>query len=245
MWAAGLIIVAIPMYVQVERRPAVVSGNSLSAVARFAPVFPRFGFRGLGAAGSVLSASQISIAQMVANAAAQYGVPANLALGIASHESGFNANATNVNTNGTIDYGVMQLNTTTVQTLGVADPLDPQQNIDAGVGLLAKYLTQYNGNDELALQAYASGPGTVGNPPTSSTSSFIDYVTGYSIPAGVDVSSDASALDLSSDDSDSTALFDPSAFLSSVESAVGSVDPTILAIGGVLLLGLVWAVGRK
>jgi len=239
------------MYVQVERRPAVVSGN-WSAVARFAPALPRFSFPGLGAAGSVLSSSQISIAQMVANAAAQYGVPANLALGIASHESGFNASATNVNTNGTIDYGVMQLNTTTVQTLGVADPLDPQQNIDAGVGLLAKYLTQYNGNEDLALQAYASGPGTVGNPPTSSTSSFIDYVTGYSIPAGIDVSSDAAALvssdaalDLSSDDSDSTALFDPSAFLASVESAVGSVDPTILAIGGVLFLGLVWAFGRK
>jgi len=233
------------MYVQVERRPA-FENSDWPAVARFAPALFCFPIRGLGAAGSVLSSNQLSIAQMVADAAAQYGVPANLALGIASHESGFNPNATNVNTNGTVDYGVMQLNSTTVQTLGVADPLDPQQNIDAGVGLLSKYLTQYGGNESLALQAYAAGPGTVGSAPSSSTSSFIDYVTGYSVPAGVDVSGDAAAVDISTDDgSDSTALFDPSAFLASVESAVGSVDPTVLAIGGVMLLGLVWAVGRK
>lgn len=134
------------------------------------------GFGGLGA----LSTSQLQIAQMVATAASTYGVPPNLALAIAAHESGFNAAATNLNLNGTTDWGVMQLNDTTVQTLGVADPLDPTQNIDAGVQLLASYLQQYGGDEQKALWAYASGPGAVASGNMNSTaSSFINYVENY------------------------------------------------------------------
>jgi soluble lytic murein transglycosylase-like protein len=82
-----------------------------------------------------------AIQAMIVAAADSYGVPENIALGIASHESGFNPNAINHNTNGTTDYGVMQLNTTTVQTMGVSNPMDPQQNINAGVQLLANLLS--------------------------------------------------------------------------------------------------------
>jgi soluble lytic murein transglycosylase-like protein len=125
--------------------------------------------------------STATVQQMVVTAAQQYGVPPALALGIASHESGFNPNATNVNSNGTTDWGVMQLNDVTVKTLGVSNPLDPQQNIDAGVGLLAKYLQQYGGDEQKALWAYASGPGAVasGKPMNSTASGFVDYVTSY------------------------------------------------------------------
>jgi hypothetical protein len=129
-----------------------------------------------------LGQTTADIQAMIVAAADQYGVPENIALGVASHESGFNPNAINVNTNGTSDYGVMQLNTTTVQTLGVSNPMDPQQNINAGVQLLANLLAQYGGNTYNALWAYASGSGNVGPGKTPNTiaANFIAYVTNYS-----------------------------------------------------------------
>lgn len=132
---------------------------------------------GLGLASTY---TQAQIAQMVASAAQSYGVPVSVALAVAQHESNFNPNATNLNTNGTTDYGVMQLNSTTVQTLGVQNPLDPQQNINAGVGLLATYIQKY-GNVQDALWAYASGPGAVasGHPMNSTASQFVSYVQNY------------------------------------------------------------------
>lgn len=149
--------------------------------------------------GQTYSTQQIQ--QMVTSAANAAGIPPSVALGVASHESGFNPNATNLNTNGTTDYGVMQLNSATVQTLNVSNPLDPQQNINAGVGLLAKYYQQY-GNWSDALQAYASGPGSVGSTPNSTASGFISYVLGYGdlnpTPPSVDFASSLALPDLSS-----------------------------------------------
>ena len=128
-----------------------------------------------------LGQTAADIQAMIVAAAAQYGVPANIALGVAAHESCFNPAATNDNTNGTTDYGVMQLNSTTVQTLGIADPMDPQQNINGGVQLLANLLAQYGGNTYNALWAYASGSGNVGPGKTPNTiaANFIAYVTQY------------------------------------------------------------------
>lgn len=187
--------------------------------------------RGMGQT-STLSASQV--AQMVVNAANTYGVPPTIALAVASHESGFNPNATNVNTNGTTDYGVMQLNSTTVQTLGLSNPLDPQTNIDAGVQLLGQYLQQYGGNTSQALQAYASGPGTVaaGTPPNATAASFISYVTSYTPPSSLGV-------DLSGDDSsgDAGSPFD----LSSLTSSIDLTDPTTIGVLGLLGAGLAYA----
>jgi hypothetical protein len=179
---------------------------------------------GLGAA---YSTQQIQ--QMIVDAANSYGVPPSLALGIASHESGFNPNATNLNTNGTTDYGVMQLNSTTVQTLGVSDPLDPQQNIDAGVGLLAQYLQQY-GNSSQALQAYATG--NANGPPSTNTASFISYVTGYTPPSDLDLGPSTPSFDLSSE----LGLPDLSGF--SISDALGiSGIPDWATWAGIALLG--------
>src|SRR5271165_3421954 len=129
-----------------------------------------------------------SIQQMIVQAANQYGVPPNSALGIAAHEAGFNPNATNNNTNGTTDYGVMQLNTSVLQTYGLtpAQAFDPQTNIDTAVSLLGSYIQKY-GNINTALQAYASGPGTVasGAAPNATASSFISCVTAYPNCPGV------------------------------------------------------------
>jgi hypothetical protein len=192
--------------------------------------------------------SQAQIVQMIVAAAQANNVPVNIALGVAAHESGFNPNATNVNTNGTTDYGVMQLNTTTVQTLGVANPMDPQQNINAGVGLLGKYLAQYDGNTDLALQAYASGAGTVasGAAPNATATQFLSYVEGYNpapvlTAAGIDASSGVSVgtdpgTDTAADDSVDNGIFD------SGDDAIFGLDPTFftVAVAGLAVAGWMW-----
>jgi len=196
-------------------------------------------FPGLGAAASSYSTQQIQ--QMIVDAANANGVPPQLALAVASHESRFNPNATNYNTNGTTDYGVMQLNSTTVQTLGISDPYDPSQNIDAGVSLLGKYLSQY-GSEAAALQAYASGPGAVGSPPNSVATDLIGYANTYSPPAGLDLSSAGSGgLDLSSL---GISLPDLSSF--SVSDALGLGVPDWVTWGGIALLtlGVAFAASR-
>lgn len=132
--------------------------------------------------------TKAEVQQLVANKASQYGVPAQIALGIAAHESGFNDQAVNrANPNGTVDWGVMQLNDTTVQTMGVSNPLDAEQNVDAGVRLIASLLNRYGGDPRQALWAYASGPGNVGpnKTPNAIAQNFINYVLAYSggVPA--------------------------------------------------------------
>jgi len=189
--------------------------------------------------------STSSIQQMIVNAAAQYGVPANIALGVAAHESGFNPTATNVNTNGTTDYGVMQLNTSVLQTYGLtpAEALDPQTNIDTAMSLLGGYISKY-GDVDTALQAYASGPGNVasGAAPNPTATQFISYVTSYQPPAGivstpayVDTSGSTDLpSDVSSDLSDLTDLSDT--------SGAGTIDPMTLAWGalaaGLIIFGI-------
>ncbi|MBI4903808.1 MAG: lytic transglycosylase domain-containing protein [Acidobacteria bacterium] len=57
--------------------------------------------------------------------------------------------------------GLMQLMPATAAELGVQDPFDPKQNVNAGAKLLAGLLTKYQGDVKLALSAYNAGSGAV------------------------------------------------------------------------------------
>lgn len=99
-----------------------------------------------------------SILATLAQAAAQYGLDPNFVTAVARRESGLNPNA--VSPAGA--KGIMQLMDATAAMLGVSNPFDPVQNINAGVKYLANLLNQFAGDAAKALAAYDWGPGNVG-----------------------------------------------------------------------------------
>lgn len=98
-----------------------------------------------------------SILATLASAAAQYGLDPNFVTAVARRESNLNPNA--VSPAGA--KGIMQLMDATAAMLGVTNPFDPTQNINAGVKYLASLLSQFAGDAAKALAAYDWGPGNV------------------------------------------------------------------------------------
>lgn len=108
--------------------------------------------RNLGVLGDMAS-----ILATLAQAAAQYGLDPGFVTAVARRESGLNPNA--VSPAGA--KGIMQLMDATAAMLGVSNPFDPVQNINAGVKYLANLLNQFAGDAAKALAAYDWGPGNV------------------------------------------------------------------------------------
>lgn len=75
--------------------------------------------------------------------------------------------------------GVMQLIPSTARSLGVKNPFDPKENIEAGVRYLKQLQTMFK-DDRLALAAYNSGPGAVTRygtiPPYQETQNYVYQV---------------------------------------------------------------------
>jgi soluble lytic murein transglycosylase-like protein len=76
--------------------------------------------------------------------------------------------------------GVMQLMPMTQIQLGVSDPWDARQSIEAGSRLLRQLLDRYHGDVSLALGAYNAGAATVdragGVPAIPETRNYIDSI---------------------------------------------------------------------
>lgn len=125
--------------------------------------------------------SSISVGEyddIIESSAAKNGVDPDLVKAIVRAESAFRKNV--VSPAGAM--GLMQLMPATASSLGVSDPYDPVQNIEAGTRYLKSQIDRF-GSTELALAAYNAGPARVvqygGVPPFSETRDYVSRVMGY------------------------------------------------------------------
>lgn len=111
--------------------------------------------------------------KLVQQSSQQEGVKADLIRAVIAEESG--ARPCAVSWKGA--QGLMQLMPATSEQLGVKDPFDPHQSIEAGTKLLKQLLTKYNNDVSLALAAYNAGEGRVdkdgGVPQIAETQSYV------------------------------------------------------------------------
>ncbi len=125
-------------------------------------------------------ADKILYDRMVNRVARTYGLESALLHAVISVESRYSPKA--VSKAGAI--GLMQLMPETARRYGVADPLDPLQNLRGGARYLRYLLKKYNNDRNLALAAYNAGEASVakyGNqiPPYPETTEYVPRVMGY------------------------------------------------------------------
>ncbi len=103
-----------------------------------------------------LDESQLKYADIIATKAKEMGVPPNLAIAIAYHESRLNPNAPR-GTSG--EFGIMQVMPKTGKGMGYTnkDLSDPNKNIEAGLKYLKQNLDAFNGDPKLATVGYNAG----------------------------------------------------------------------------------------
>lgn len=111
-------------------------------------------------------------------AAERYNLPRALLESMAQQESGFRNDARSRSG----AQGIMQLMPATARELGVENPQDPAQNIDAGARYLRQQLDRFGGDYQLALAAYNAGAGNVrrhgGIPPFPETQNYVRNIMG-------------------------------------------------------------------
>ena len=118
--------------------------------------------------------------EVVERTAQSYGLESALLHAVISVESGYNPMA--VSPKGA--SGLMQLMPDTASRYGVANALDPVQNLQGGAKYLRDLLKQFNSDLSLVLAAYNAGENAVvkyGNhiPPYRETVSYVPRVLAY------------------------------------------------------------------
>jgi hypothetical protein len=117
-----------------------------------------------------------AIPDSIKAAAERHHLPESLISAVIFVESGFDHAA--VSSKGA--RGLMQLMPATSAMIGVSDPHNPDQNIDAGASHLRAMLDTFKGDLPLALAAYNAGEGNVvryhGIPPYPETRRFVARV---------------------------------------------------------------------
>lgn len=115
------------------------------------------------------------ILDTIESIAKSQGMDPNLVKAMVKAESGFKTKA--VSPKGAM--GLMQLMPETAESLGVADPFNPEENIEGGVKFLKGLMKEFK-DPEKAIAAYNAGPGAVkrykGIPPYEETQKYVNKV---------------------------------------------------------------------
>ena len=119
------------------------------------------------------------VAEALIEAADRHQLDPALVVAVSWQESRFRTTAAGVNTNSSIDRGLMQLNSSTFTFLSEDDFYNPYLNADYGASYLRQTL-DLSGNTVTALAMYNAGPGRVGTlGAPRMTLDYIDYVFAY------------------------------------------------------------------
>lgn len=116
---------------------------------------------------------------LITDASERFGVSFSLLKAIIKAESDFNAQA--VSKKGAM--GLMQIMPQNFKLLGLKDPFNPTQNINAGARYFKQLYERFNGKLALTLAAYNAGPTAVDRyktiPPYEETEEYVKRVLKY------------------------------------------------------------------